>query len=353
MIKKLETVKEMSSTYNSTIFNNNNKNFTQRSSFKNAFDKPLDNKRLSRYAKLNESPIIKIEEQIDETKKNYFSTQSKFLSKKKDENFKKEKFKTEDKDKDTNTNTNPVSLNSSVGLFENLNNKMTNKNNINSNKVKFENTGANFYKTDNCLKKHISPKAKNTHTQSQEIKNRNNLDKFLLDPRKKINIMDQKELKGKIKKNQSNKNVGTTSKSIINLNNPNIKFPYKNNLNKYSAGMEMPSPVKFNDNKNINININNKITNIYEFKGDYIEGNNDRLKIKKNLTEEEISQKLNLYKSKLNSQLIKIINEEKNKEKERMSNYENSESGKDKKEIEDKISNERIKSSDKIIKMNE
>ena len=42
--------------------------------------------------------------------------------------------------------------------------------------------------------------------------------------------------------------------------------------------------------------INNKITNIYEFKGDYIEGNNDRLKIKLVNKKNKLDMNMNLKK---------------------------------------------------------
>jgi hypothetical protein len=431
MIKKLEILKDISLNNNSSISNVNKKFFTQRNSINssvknNSNNSNEENKRANRFCNLNESPspIFKSKNKIENGKKdeiikedlrkNFYSTQAKFFSKKKEETPIKQKTENEIRIENGNgsengngnsipianannpygisypnaiRNTNTKSFNFTLGPFENLNpfNKLDEKfkNTINTNKLKYEMIGTNFYKTENSLRKNLSPNLKNINAQSLEMKNKNNLDKFLLDPRKKINIIDEKELKEKLlnlksQEIQIDKNVGTTNKSLINLNNPNIKFPYHNNLNKYS-GMELSSPIKSNEekdkdkdkdkdidkdkdkNRNINININNKITNIYQIKGDFIEGKFDKSNIdknlnsnvKSNLTEEEIMQKINLYKSKLNSQLIKLINDEKSKEKERMNDYDNSEKGDNKKTLENQIANERVLSLDRIKKMNE
>lgn len=369
MINKFNMVKTMNN-FNSTNYqgnrnsvtfntNNTNNNLTnnlrnsigglQRNSFNNKNNlmnlfNPLINKN-------NESPI-KIEEnnkEKEETKNNFYSTQTKFLSKK------KEKVE------------GGISFNSTLGIFENLNNKLENKNN---NLLKNEKGLDQFSRTENSLKKNLIPRARNVNFQSQDMKDikemKNNLDKFLFDPRKKMNILENqvdpnREGRERSIKHKSNKNIGTTTKSLVDINhNGKIKFPYHNNLNKYAQGKKLLNSPKKPSNENINININNKITNIYEFKssGDRYENDKekyDKIKSNKNFnfSEEEISRKLNLYKSKLNSQLIKVINDEKNKEKERLSQYEISENGKERKEIEDLIARERVMSSDKIFKINE
>ena len=342
MIKKLNLIRDIHSNnqINPTTIS---KFTTQRNSFKNAYDntkQPMDNMRMSRFAQLEESPFKEISEQKEENRKNFHSTQGKFFTKNKDEkmnmyfNPKKEK------------GDNAVSLHSTVDLFENLNNKLEN----NKNKIKIENGENNkFYRTENTLKKNLSPKKH--FFQSQEM-TKNNLDKFLFDTKKKMNTIEEKVKQyERNKKMMSNKNIGTTTKTLVNIDN--LKFPYQNNLDKYAEQKDgtATSPLKRGDNKNINININNKITNIYEIKGGYIDGN-EKPKSKTNLSEEEIAQRLNLYKSKLNSEFIKVINDEKNKEKERMSQYENPENEDEKRDIEKEISSERALSSDRIHKIN-
>lgn len=336
MMKKFNQIKQLNE--NAYSANSNSKFSTQRAGFKNTNneDKPSDNKKNSRY-RINETPIM-INDQKEEikTNSNFYSTQGKFFSKKKDDTEKSKKSKNENY---------AFSLNSTVGILENFENRLE-KNKLN----KLDLPDSKFYKTENLLNKHISPK--NTRvTFKQDI--RNNLDKFLLDPKKKSVILDNKgNINEKLLKTMSNKKVGNTTKSLVDMNNSKIKFPYQNNLNKY-VGRQGNSPSKSNDlnsiyNKNM-ININNKIPNV-DIKGENTEGENEKAK---KLTEEEIAERVNQYKTKLNTHLVNMINEEKNKERERMSRYEFLDNEQDKKELEREITRERVFSSEKLLKMNE
>jgi len=103
--------------------------------------------------------------------------------------------------------------------------------------------------------------------------------------------------------------------------------------------------------KNINININNNITNFYNMRN--YSGIDDKIKIKENLTEEEIQHKLNVYRTKLNSEMLKYLNEEKVRENERQNAYENLKDNQEKFNFEKEVSKERLESSEKIIKMNQ
>merc|ERR1712032_427583 len=100
-----------------------------------------ENNRTSRYGIISDSPT-KIEEQKTENRKNFNSTQGNFFTKKKEENFNFNFNPRREKEREREKSDNAVSLNSTVGLFENLNKKLEEKNyesNINKNKIKIEN----------------------------------------------------------------------------------------------------------------------------------------------------------------------------------------------------------------------
>jgi hypothetical protein len=303
----------------------------------------------------------------------YFSSEPKYLKRKKDINLDFDKSRRE------SININMNSPNSSNFIFENLNDKSVKKINCDI-ASKFYQSKENFFNN-----KQSSPKINSIYTKSEK----NNLNKFLFEPKyNKINKINNNSFniyertKFKINRNKNNKfearstlNYSNNSNfnNIIDVNNPKIILKINNNKlnnssfryttsnetnnNNRSGNNNNYNHNKNNNNKNISININNKITNFYDLSG-FMNNNKDNSNIKNNNNninnnEEEIAQKLHLYKSKLNSELIKVINEEKMREIDRLCNYERSENLKEKKKLEKEISKKRIFSSERIIKINE
>jgi len=149
---------------------------------------------------------------------------------------------------------------------------------------------------------------------------------------------------------------------IIDLSNPKIKIKLTNNVkDNYVNPDEIITGLNrnkiseaFNSNnfegKQINIKINNNITNHFNMKDfAFID---EKIKIKDNLSEDEIQQKLNLYRSKLNSEMLKYLNEEKIREKERQDTYEHLKDNQEKCKFGQEVSKERNETSEKIIMMN-
>jgi len=223
------------------------------------------------------------------------------------------------------------------------------KMNINENLINY---------SSNCLNNNIE------YEICEDINNKvvkNNFQKFkITNPKYNLNSKDINIKKDKIKNITLINNLNNFNQ--IHLNNPKIKIKLPNemtnkimNSNEYLSNSKVNTiSFPFNDNigKYININIENKITNYYNITNP--PGNiEEKIKIKKNFTEEEINQKLNIYRTKLNSEMLKFLNQEKMKENERQTLYDNLKDNKEKFDFEKIVSKERLESSEKIVKMNQ
>lgn len=189
---------------------------------------------------------------------------------------------------------------------------------------------------------------------------KNNLQKFNMTKTKYSSTCNFKPYIDFTNKSDINKNY-INYFSQMNLSNPKIKIKISHNVTEKiknsseyltnKKGNVLYNSYSENLGKNTNLYINNNITNFYSM-ANLTAGFEDKVKIKKNHSEEEIQKKLAIYRIKLNSEMLRILNEEKTKENDRQVFYENLKNGEEKKNYEKEVTKDRLDSSDKIVRMN-